>query len=270
MEWIRARLEAIHNFSRTWITQCINYLICWPRRSTYPVPIADFPSIREFWIQGLRIWHLGSTSDRLILLCHGNKRHLGNLIPLIRFFQALHWDVVLFDYHGFGQSTSHPTMYSAAGMTANIYTMVTWVRQHLPGKRLFIHGHSLGGALVIRALTHYTLPVDGVILEGTFYCLEDVVAYHLNPYLLPCLVSSIICGLYWLVPQIFDEYRTSDRLDDVTHPMTLIHSRDDQVIPITQLDLITQHNPTWPVFRITGTHAEPMYSHTCQEYLQSM
>jgi predicted alpha/beta-fold hydrolase len=121
-----------------WLTRLGQYLICWPRQSNCQLPLTEFPNLREFWIEGLRVWHLPSTSHRLVLACHGNKRHLGNLLPLIRLFHDLNWDVVIFDYHGFGQSSSHPAMYSAAGMTDNIRTILQWVQQHLPDKRLFM------------------------------------------------------------------------------------------------------------------------------------
>jgi pimeloyl-ACP methyl ester carboxylesterase len=119
-------------------------------------------------------------------------------------------------------------------------------------------------------MTQSHVPVEGVFLEGTFYCLDDVIAHHVGRFLPSCLVHWIMRGFHWLVPQLFQDYRTCDRLNDLTVPVTLIHSRDDRVIPITHLDQLAQHHPTWPRFRIYGTHAEPIYTLECLEYLSQL
>jgi alpha-beta hydrolase superfamily lysophospholipase len=143
------------------LQQFIEYVICWPRRHHASLPHTTYPKSEEIWVSGIRMWYFAASQecDRVIISCHGNKRHLGNLLPLIQTFAKLNWNLILFDYHGFGQSETSSDMYSAQGMTQDILQVIEWAHEKFPTKRLFLHGHSLGGALMIRALTQSRLPI---------------------------------------------------------------------------------------------------------------
>lgn len=48
-------------------------------------------------------------------------------------------------------------------------------REDIDTKKIFLHGRSLGGAVVSYVITHSDYPVAGIILENTFTSIADLI-----------------------------------------------------------------------------------------------
>jgi fermentation-respiration switch protein FrsA (DUF1100 family) len=101
-----------------------------------------------------------------IVYHHGNKHHLVEYWDRVELLFRAGFDVVIYDYRGFGRSTGAST---EASLLADAESVVRWVRERPDVDTAFIYayGYSLGG---VPALHHAVNigGVRGVVLESIF------------------------------------------------------------------------------------------------------
>ena len=113
-------------------------------------PICTDPDTREFFVEvpgaRLSVAHLARPDPRgVFFFLHGNSGNLKKWFVELDAFRQANFDVVMFDYRGFGKSTSE--IESEEQLRADV--MAVW--QHFApmyeGKRVVISGQSLGTGL---------------------------------------------------------------------------------------------------------------------------
>jgi abhydrolase domain-containing protein 17 len=144
-----------------------------------------------------------------ILYSHGNGETLGDVYPNLIQLQNLGFNVVAYDYRGYGASS--PGAPTETKTYADISTAYRYTRETLkvPADRIIVFGRSVGsGPSTYLASTQ---PIAGLILESAFTSVFRVVI----PFpLLP-----------------FDKFPNRDRLAKSTVPVLIIHGDQDEVIP---------------------------------------
>ncbi len=83
-------------------------------------------------------------------------------------------------------------------------------RQDIDKTKIFLHGRSLGGAVVNYVMTHTDYPVAGVILENTFTSIADLVDIMFPKI---SFMKKFIQRNFW--PSI-------DRVNQITKPILFI------------------------------------------------
>jgi fermentation-respiration switch protein FrsA (DUF1100 family) len=163
----------------------------------------------------LRLWHLAHDAPRArIVYFHGNG---GNLSMWSDVFVGL-WhegfDVVAFDYRGYGLSSGDP---SETGLYRDADAVLTFVHDRAPlrGLPLIYWGRSLGTAVAAYAAS--VRPPDGIVLEAGFPSVRSVL--ETNP-------------LMWMLSWV-SSYRfpTADWMASVRRPALVLHGDRDGVIP---------------------------------------
>ena len=153
--------------------------------------------------------HLQNPAARYtVLYSHGNGEDLAGDLPFLRGLRDAGFNVLAYDYSGYGLSTGRPSEQAAYDDEDAAYGYLTHGAGVPPG-RIIVHGRSLGGGPA--AYLAAREPVAGLILESTFLSVRAV--FNRVP-LLP-----------------FDRFRTVDRLKHVTAPVLVIHGTADEVIP---------------------------------------
>jgi abhydrolase domain-containing protein 17 len=144
-----------------------------------------------------------------ILYSHGNGETLGDVYPYLLKLQNWGFNVVAYDYRGYGASSPSPP--SETKTYADITAAYRYMRETLkvPADRIIVFGRSVGGGPSTYLAS--TQPIAGLILESTFIsAFRVVVPFRLLP---------------------FDKYPNHDRLAKITVPLLVIHGDRDQVIP---------------------------------------
>lgn len=167
---------------------------------------------------GLHGWWLPTTAKRLghILFAHGNGGSIADRIVHAQLLVAAGFDVLLFDYRGYGASEGRPT-------EAGTYRDARAARSTLldqPGvdpSRVFYLGESLGGGVVVELATEF--PPAGVVLTSTFSSVRDVARVHFR--ILPSMA----------VP---DAYPNARRLATLQVPVLIQHGSADELVPVEQ------------------------------------
>ena len=162
----------------------------------------------------LRAWLLKGTDSRaLVVYFHGNGGNLSNWAPILSDLARHGFDVLAFDYRGYGVSTGRPT-------ESGVYRDADAVLEHLSGANtgslpVIYWGRSLGTAVAAYAASRRR--PDGIILEAGFPDARAVV--RSSP---PLALLSV-----------FSSYRfaTAAWLKTAQTPGLVIHGDADQVIP---------------------------------------
>jgi abhydrolase domain-containing protein 17 len=156
-----------------------------------------------------------------ILYSHGNGETLGDVYPYLQQLKNLGFNVVAYDYRGYGASS--PGAPAETKTYADITAAYRYTRETLkvPADHLIVFGRSVGsGPSTYLASTQ---PIGGLILESAFTSVFRVVI----PFpLLP-----------------FDKFPNRDRLAKITVPVLIIHGDRDEVIPFQHGQTLYQTAP---------------------------
>lgn len=147
------------------------------------------------------------------VFCHGNTGNLTTTAEVIPHLLNAGFNVLFFDYRGFGRSTGIPTVRGVIsdGVTASRF------HDRIRPKDLptVLYGYSLGGAIAAQVLRRH--PFDGLILHSTFTTLPALARVTW-----PRLPIHLFAG------NVFDTLSVVRKLQV---PLLVIHGTDDEVIP---------------------------------------
>ena len=149
-----------------------------------------------------------------IVHCHGNAGNIADRVPHARRLAAAGFDVLLFDYAGYGRSRGRPGE-DATYADARAALTGLLARPGVDAARVLYLGESLGAAIALHlALAH---PPAGLILQSPFTSIRDIARVH-YPYVPRALVPNA--------------YPSLDRIRDLRAPLLVLHGARDTVVPL--------------------------------------
>lgn len=153
-----------------------------------------------------------------MLYLHGNDKNVGYARDIDRAARLQHmgYNVLTFDYRGYGRSTDGPPSEAKVYEDAEAAWGYLTRQRAIEPRRIFIYGHSLGGAVAIDLATHHP-EAAGLITESTFTSMTDIA--KLEYPLLP---------VDWLINQRFDSLH---KVGSLRVPFLLIHGTWDRLVP---------------------------------------
>src|SRR5688572_14146401 len=91
----------------------LNALLFFPERAIDATPAGAHEELAIATDDGERLhgWWVpsGAPDAAHVLLCHGNGGNVGDRVPHIEYLNAAGFDVLAFDYRGYGRSTGRPS-----------------------------------------------------------------------------------------------------------------------------------------------------------------
>jgi fermentation-respiration switch protein FrsA (DUF1100 family) len=166
--------------------------------------------------QRLHGWWIAGREPALghLLFCHGNAGNIGDRVPNAALLTAAGFDVLLFDYRGYGRSSGRPdergTYRDARAALAALLR-----RPGVDRGRVFYLGESLGGAVALALAVG--CPPRGLILQSTFTSIRDAARAH-YPF-----IPTV------LIPDAYPSLRLIGRL---TVPVLVLHGDRDDIVPL--------------------------------------
>lgn len=156
-----------------------------------------------------------SHSAGRVLFFHGNAGNIGDRVPLAGVLASAGFDVMLFDYRGYGRSTGKPDE-RGTYVDARAARDAMVARADCDPARVIYLGESLGAA--VAAELAQSSPPRALILQSPFTSLRDVARRH---YPLPRS----------LIP---DAYPTIRRIRSIAAPLLVLHGDRDTIVPVSQ------------------------------------
>jgi uncharacterized protein len=177
----------------------------------------------EHWIavgsQGekLHAWYAPAENPAapVLLYLHGARWNLTGSATRIPRWNRMGFAVLAIDYRGFGESSPRSPTEQSADEDAE--AAWAYLRTLAPGRKHFIFGHSLGGAMATRlALSHPD--AAGLILEATFTNIPE-------------LIGEYRFGFLPVGPLVRQRFDNLERIAAVKIPVLIAHGTQDTIVP---------------------------------------
>jgi fermentation-respiration switch protein FrsA (DUF1100 family) len=153
-----------------------------------------------------------------LLFCHGNAGNVSHRLENVHYLVQMGFQVLLFDYRGYGHSTGEP---SEEGLYLDAAAAWAYLVQRgdTVGAPQIIFGRSLGGAVAVELATRVATSgldsPDGLVIESTFTSIRTL-ARHM-------FASPL--------PELPVKYNSLGKIDRIGTPLLAIHGERDELIP---------------------------------------
>ena len=219
------------------------YLADVPGRSLERTPAhigAEFRDVSIETADGVRLhgWYVPGDSDRVLLFFHGNAGNISHRLESIRQFLQLGLSVLIIDYRGYGQSEGRTTEQGIYQDAEAAWRYLTETNR-IPAGRIIVFGRSMGAsAAAYLAARHRPL---ALVIESSFTSVPDI-AREYYPWLPVRWLSRL-------------RHSAEEFVRQSKSPVLVIHSRDDEIVPLRHGQAIFAAAGEPKVFvEIRGTH----------------
>jgi uncharacterized protein len=191
----------------------------------------------------------------LVLFFHGNAGSLRRWGEVAESFTRRGYDLVAFDYRGYGKSSGE--IKSEHQLHDDAERVYAYVRERYAAENIIFYGRSLGTGIAAQLAVRHAPKM--LILETPYFSLKDLTA-----------------SIYPYVPSFLLKFplRTDLALPQVKSPVYLIHGTSDEVIPYSSserlLPLIAsvKEMVTIPDGEHNGLRLTPIYNAALDRFLR--
>jgi len=157
--------------------------------------------------------HIKSVEKKgLILYFHGNTGNLKRWSLTGSEFTSLGYDVLMFDYRGFGKSKGKRNEKNMHIDCRAVYNLACTL---YPPENVHLYARSMGSGMAIKLATQ--INATKLFLETPYYSMVDVAKFHV-PFI----------PVKWLLRFSFNSYLW---IQDVKCPIYILHGTKDRIIP---------------------------------------
>ncbi len=183
----------------------------------------DFPKCEEFYVlvapeiklNALRFASKDSVSKGVVLYFHGNADNLARWGEHASQFTERGYDVVMYDYRGFGKSNGRLDEKNFLFDAQYVFDDLS--RRYNPDK-IVLYGRSLGCGAAIKVASEN--PVKKLILETPYYSLPDVAWSHFPIFPFQYVSEFKVPAYEWL--------------PNVHCDIHVFHGTHDDIVPYSQ------------------------------------
>ena len=195
-----------------------------PNAHVYGTPADYGLEVEEVWFQApdgprLHGWWMPAVGESrgTVVYCHGNAANLTLHVRYVSWLPQRGYSVLVFDYRGYGRSGGSVTR---AGTVQDAVAAIDVALARDPD-RVIVFGHSLGGAVGLRAAADRSA-VRGVIAMSTFSNYREIAREKASMF-------------GWLAPvAISDGYDPDAVLERLSPaPLLVIHGERDDIVPLS-------------------------------------
>jgi abhydrolase domain-containing protein 17 len=194
------------------------------------------------------VWLTHPKATHTLLFSHGNGEDLEHDLPFISVLKNMGFNVLAYDYRGYGRSEGKPT---EKGLYRDILAAYDYLveNQKIPSNRIIVLGRSLGSGPSTYLASEKK--VGGLILESGFTSAFRVaVPFPLFP---------------------FDQFPNLKRFPKVQCPLLVIHGDKDTVIPISHgKKLYNQFQGAKSCLWVEGADHNDLFPTSPDLYLQAI
>lgn len=167
----------------------------------------------------------------LLIFFSGNARHRYGRLATLREVADAGFDVLIFDYRGYGDSTGRPTEHRLSADARRVWHLATHELGYAADHTV-IFGESLGGAVALSLWAGDARPHPrpaAVVLNSTFTSMPDTVSWHYPMFPFRLLV--------------LDQWPSLHRIPSVDAPVTIFHGTDDDLVPYAHGQALADAHP---------------------------
>jgi len=160
-------------------------------------------------------WHVPHDQPKgTVLFCHGNAGNIADRVGTLKSFHYLGYNVLIFDYRGYGHSEGKPTETGTYRDAEAAWRYLTETRGESPAG-IVLFGRSLGGAVAIDLANRIT--PAALIAESTFTSVVDI-----GKRQFPFLPVGLLCK---------HRYESIGKVSRIACPKLFLHGTEDELVP---------------------------------------
>lgn len=152
-------------------------------------------------------------SEKIILYFHGNAENLKSWQYGHKYFEAMQFDYLVFDYRGYGKSGG---VISEVGLYRDGEAVYAFARNlGYADSNIILHGRSIGTGIAVE--TARGKKMHALILESPYANLRDMIYRE-----------------YWfMLPRLYLAYslNSCEKMGEIHAPVFILHGTEDGVIP---------------------------------------
>lgn len=208
------------------LSGCLESLVFYyPSREPFPTP----PGVEDVWFtndDGLKLhgWFLeprgggGDGPRPTILHMHGNAGNVSSHVDFSRFLTAAGFNVLVFDYRGYGRSEKGNGRLTRHKLLADSRAALSYLllREDVDRERIGVFGVSLGGVFAM-GLAAESEEAKAVATLSAFSSWKGIARDHAG------LLGSV------LIPSGIDPADSIQALG--ARPVLIVHNEEDQIVP---------------------------------------
>ncbi|MGB0452761.1 MAG: alpha/beta hydrolase [Bacteriovoracaceae bacterium] len=184
----------------------------------------SFTSADGETIKGLKILSKQSPVKGQFVYFQNYQKNMNHDFKEIAWLSEHGYDVILFDYRGYGESSENPSPWKTHQEALGLFQ---YLENHIEGK-LIIYCQGLGGIICMRAIPEWQNndQADLVILDSSFLSYIELVRYKMKQ-------SWWTRWFTFVLTYEFDEtYSAKGWVSKIPSLIFLIHGEDDKVVPL--------------------------------------
>lgn len=135
-----------------------------PAAVKQPVLESDSARMADGYRLPLTIWQANNEPQAIVLALHGLNDYRQAFETTGRFLADQGISVYAYDQRGFGETEGAGYWHGSETLVSDLETMVALLHQAHPGRRVYILGESMGGAVTLAAQSGADLDSAGLIL----------------------------------------------------------------------------------------------------------
>ena len=240
---ILAAAGAVYAAAIGWLYLRQERLLFEPEPLPMDEPVSDEEGAHDFFLDvpgaRLSVAHLKLPNPRgVFFFLHGNSGNLRKWFVQLEAFRQANFDVVMFDYRGFGKSSGR--IESEAQLHADVAAVWDHFAPLYEGKRVVISGQSLGTGLAagLAARLCATGHTPDLTLLVSAYSSMRALAAELYP---------------WVPGQVLRyPLQTLENAAKLLGPVMLIHGEKDELIPIHHSEKLQSAFRSAELLRVDG------------------
>jgi fermentation-respiration switch protein FrsA (DUF1100 family) len=218
-------------------------------------------------------WVPGEVSSRAVVLVHGleGSKSGQHILQTASVYSQAGYGVLMFDLRGHGESEGKRTTVGYQEVR-DIRGALSWLEERgFEPNEVVLHGWSMGGATVLRSA-----PETGVaaVVEESGYADLPLLLWDRLPE--SSGLPSIFNPGIFLMAKLFLDFdpwavkpgEDATELAEEGVPLLIIHSRDDEVVPFEQAEMLAASYPEAEFWKIEGYGHVEAYTHP--EYRQKL
>lgn len=188
---------------------------------------SDNITLKNWWLPAQPNQQTGEALGTILFL-HGNAENISTHIHSIAWLPRRGYNVFMLDYRGFGHSEGKPKL---PEIFQDIDAAVAWLHRQtsVQNRPLYLLGQSIGGAIGTTWISqsNHQEAFSAMVLDAPFASWPKIARYAMSRQWQTWAALPVT----YFVPSQWD---AEQHIKQLKKPLMVIHSLEDQVIPIAQ------------------------------------
>ena len=157
----------------------------------------------------------------VFLYLHGQDATRGKNLEHTETFHQCGYHVLVLDYRGYAESYGKESP-SETKVYEDALASLNYLKDKFPSNKIFVYGHSLGGAVAIELATRTEAEdAAGLIVESTFTSISDMSALQYGGFLQLLPVDLLLT----------ERFDSLSKIESIKCPVHFIHGKEDSKVP---------------------------------------